>query len=64
MRSKQSQPDGQSYRTAILRYAERDQAMRQQYLAGGGAWDASLDAESTEFLRTAFARYRLYGALP
>ena len=55
MRSKQSQPDTQSYRTAILRYAQRDQAMRQQYLAGGGAWDASLDADSTKFLRTIVA---------
>ena len=55
MRSKQSQPDRQSYRTAILRYAQRDQAMRQQYLADGGAWDASLDANSTEFLRTIVA---------
>lgn len=55
MKSKQPQPDGQSYRTAILRYAERDQAMRQQYLAGGGVWDASLDAELTEFLRTIVA---------
>ena len=52
MRSKQSQPDTQSYRTAILRCAQRDQAMRQQYLVGGGAWYASLDTESTEFLRT------------
>ncbi len=55
MKSKQPQPDGQSYRTAILCYAERDQAMRQQYLAGGGVWDASLDADSTEFLRTIVA---------
>ena len=55
MRSKQSQPDRQSYRTAILRCAQRDQAMRQQYLAGGGAWDVSLDADSTEFLRTIVA---------
>jgi len=55
MRSKQSQSDRQSYRTAILRYAQRDQAMRQQYLIGGGAWDASLDADSTEFLRTIVA---------
>ncbi len=55
MKSKQPQPDGQSYRTAILRYAQRDQAMRQQYLADGGVWDASLDAESTEFLRTIVA---------
>lgn len=55
MKSKQPQPDRSSYRTAILRYAQRDQAMRQQYLAGCGTWDASLDAESTEFLRTIVA---------
>ena len=29
--------------------------MRQQYLAGSRAWDASLDADSTKFLRTIVA---------